>query len=150
MRGSTPPKFEVRDFLRTLKQAELENKLPIWEDGRKIVEEEHLALKNEMRFATRKYRAPYGLEQLEKKQEEKKLVAAGPLYVALTEYKKLDPATPSPLSVDTPGDKRSNPVENRFRDALDKERAESQEGESMDETLSEAGEQMEYTRAGHS
>ena len=112
-----PPKFEVRDILRTLDQAKLENKLPIWDDGRMIVEEEHIALKDEMRFATRKYRAPYGLVQLEMKQEEKELDAAGPLCVALTEYKKLD------LSVGTPGDKRSNPVENRFRDALEKERA---------------------------
>ena len=43
------------------------------------------------------------------KQGEKELNAAGPLYVALTEYKKQDPATPSPLSVGTPGDKRSVP-----------------------------------------
>ena len=34
----------------------------------------------------------------------------------------------------TPGDRRSHPVENRFRDALERE--------SMDETLSEAGEEM--------
>ena len=34
-------------------------------------------------------------------------------------------------------------MENRFRDVLDKERAESEKGESMDETLSEAGEEME-------
>ena len=108
-----------------------------------IVEKEHIALKDEMRFATRKYRMPYGLEQLEMKQEEKKLDAAGPLYVAITEYKKLDPATPSPLSVGTPGDTRSNPVENRFRDALEKERAESEEGERMILTLSQAGEEME-------
>ena len=45
--------------------------------------------------------------------------------------------------MDTPGDKRSGPVENRFRDVLDKERAESEEGESMDETLIEAGEELE-------
>ena len=42
----------------------------------------------------------------------------------------------------TPGDKRSGPVENRFRDILEKRRAEL-EAESMDETLSEAGEEME-------
>ena len=96
-----------------------------------------------MKFATKKYRAPYGLEQLELKQEEKELDAAGPLYVSIKEYKKLAPATPSPLSVVTPEDKRSGPVENRFRDALEKERAESEEGESMDETLSEAGEEKE-------
>ena len=99
--------------------------------------------KDEMKFATRKYRAPYGLEQLGMKQEEKELYAAGPLYVALSQYKKLDPATPSSLSVGTPGDRRSNPVEDRFKDALERGRVESEEGESMDETLSEAGEEME-------
>ena len=65
MRGSMPPKFEVRDNLRKLDQADLENMLPVWDDGRMIVEEGHLALKDEMKFATRKYRAPFGLEQLE-------------------------------------------------------------------------------------
>ena len=74
------------------------------------------------------------------KQEEKELDAAGPLYAALSNYNKLDPATPSPLSVGTPGDRRSNPVEDRFKDSLERERAESEEGESMNETLSEAGE----------
>ena len=137
-----PPKFEVRDILRTLDQANLENMLPIWDHGRMIVEEGHIELKDEMKFATRKYRAPYGLEQVEMKQEGKELDAAGLLYVALTEYKKQDPATPSPLSVGTPGDKRSGPVEDRFREILERRRAES-EAESMDETLSETGEEME-------
>ena len=117
--------------------------LPVWDDGRMIVEEGHKVLKDEMKFATRKYRAPYGLEQMEMKQEGKELNAAGSLYVALTEYKKQDPATPSTLSVGTPGDKRSGPVENRFRDALERRRAESEEGESMDETLSAAGEETQ-------
>ena len=67
---------------------------------------------------------------------------AGPLYVALTEYKKPDPTTLSPLSVGTPGDKRSGPVEDRFWRILERRRVESEE-ESMDETLSEAGEEME-------
>ena len=137
-----PPKFEVRDILRTLKQANLEKMLPKWDDGRMIEEEGHIALQDEMKFATRTYRAPYGVEQVEMKQEEKELDAAGSLYVALTEYKKQDPATPSPLSVGTPGDKRSGPVENRFREILEKRGAES-EAESMDETLSETGEEME-------
>ena len=108
--------------------------LPVLDDGRMIVEEGHIALKDEMKISTRKYRAPCGLEQLEMKQEEKELKAAGPLYVALTEYKKQDPATPSPLSVGTPGDKRSGPVENRFRDIHERRRAESEEGESMDDS----------------
>ena len=137
-----PPKSEVRDILRTLDQANLENMLPVWDDGRMIVEEGHITLKDEMKFATRKYRAPYGLEQVEMKQEEKELDAAGSLYVAQTENKKQDPATPSPLSIGTPGDKRSGPVENRFREILEKRRAES-EAESMAETLSETGEEME-------
>ena len=107
-----------------------------------IVEEGHIALKDEMKFATRKYRAPYGLERVEMKQEGKELDAAGLLYVALTEYKKQDPATLSPLSVGTPGDKRSGPVEDRFRKILERRRAESEE-ESMDETLSETGEEMD-------
>ena len=142
MRGSMPAKFEVRDMLRTLDQANLENMLPVWDDGRMIVEEGHIALKDEMKFATRKYREPYGLERVEMKQEGKELDAAGLLYVALTEYKKQDPATPSPLSVGTPGDKRSGPVEDRFRKILERRRAESEE-ESMDETLSETGEEMD-------
>ena len=107
-----------------------------------IVEEGHIALKDEMKFATRKYRAPYGLEQVEMRQEGKELDAAGSLYVALTEYKKQDPAIPSPLSVGTPGDKRTGPVEDRFRKILKRRHSESGE-ESMDETLSETGEEME-------
>ena len=140
MRGSMPPKFEVRDALRTLERAGLENQLPVWDDGRMIVNEGHIALKaDEVLFATRRYRAPYGLEQVERNQEGKKLDAAGPLHVALTEYKETGPATPAPLSVDTPGDKKSGPVEDRFRRILERREAESGE-ESMDETLSEAGE----------
>ena len=143
MRGSMPPKFEVRDALKKIERAGLENKLPVWDDGRMIVNEGHIALKaDDMLFATRKYRAPYGLEQVERRQEGKELDAAGPLHVALTEYKETGPATPSPLSVGIPGDKRSSPVEDRFRRILERREAESGE-ESMDETLSEAGEDME-------
>ena len=142
MRGSLPPRFEVRKVLRTLEQEGFENMLPVWDDGRMIVNEGHIALTDDMKFATRKYRAPYGLEQVEIRQEGRELDAAGQLYVALTEYKKLDPATPSPLSVDTPGDKRSGPVEDLFKRILERRRVESGE-ESMDQTLSEAGEDME-------
>ena len=143
MRGSMPPKFEVRDALRVLERAGLENQLPEWDDGRMIVNEGHIALKaDDMLFATRRYRAPYGLEQVDRSQEEKKLDAAGPLYVALTEHKGTNPTTPSPLLVDTPGDKRSGTVEDRFRRILERREAESGD-ESMDETLSEAGEDME-------
>ena len=61
----------------------------------------------------------------------------------LTEYKTVDPTTSSPLSVGTPGDRRNLPVENRFTAVLERNQPESGEGESMDETLSEAGEEME-------
>ena len=84
--------------------------MPVWDDGRMIVEEGHIALKDEMKFATRKYQAPYRLEQVDMRQEGRELDAAASLYVALTD-KKQDPATPSPLSVGTPGDIRSGPVE---------------------------------------
>ena len=39
MRGSMPPKFEVREVLRTLERAGLENMLPVWDDVRMIMEE---------------------------------------------------------------------------------------------------------------
>ena len=142
MRGSLPPKCEVREILRKLDRAGLGNMLPVLDDGRMIVEEGHFAIKDEMKFATRKYRAPYGQEQVEMRQEGKELDAAGPLYVALMEYKKPDPTAPSPLSLGNPGDKRSGPVEDRIRRILERRRVESGE-ESMDETLSEAGEEME-------
>ena len=96
MRGSLPPKFQVRDILRTLDQARLECMLPAWDDGKMIVEEGHIALKDEMKFATRMYRAPFGLEQLEMKQGEKELNAAGPLYVALTDYRSRIQQHPHP------------------------------------------------------
>ena len=47
----------------------------------------------------------------------------------------------------TPGDRGSNPVEDRFKDALERRRAESEDGVSMDETLSETGEEMELAHA---
>ena len=37
-RGSMPSKFEVRDVLRLLEEAGLENRLPIYDDGRMFVE----------------------------------------------------------------------------------------------------------------
>ena len=72
-----PPKFEVRVVLRTVEEAGLENKLPIYDDGRMIVEEGHMPLKGDMMFATRKYRAPYGLEDLDLRQERKRISLDG-------------------------------------------------------------------------
>ena len=56
--------------MRTLEQEGLENMLPVWDDGMMIVREGHIALNEEMKFATRKNRAPYGLEQVEMRQSE--------------------------------------------------------------------------------
>ena len=50
--------------------------------------------------------------------------------------------TALPLSIDAPGDNKNIPVENRFEDALNRERFEVKEGERMDETLSEPEEDM--------
>ena len=61
----------------------------------------------------------------------------------LFEHKVTDPTQPSTLSVGTPGERRSLPVENRFKVALERNQAESGEVESMDKILSEAGEEME-------
>ena len=60
MRGSMPPKYEVREVLKTIEKAGFESKLPIYDDGRMIVEEGHLALKDELKFGTRKYWAILG------------------------------------------------------------------------------------------
>ena len=100
MRGSMPPKYEVREVLKTLGKAGFERKLLIYDDGRMIVEESHLALKDEMKFGPRKYRAPYGFQEVELQQEGRKVDAAGVLYVPFTEYKTADPTKPSPLSGD--------------------------------------------------
>ena len=76
MLGSMPPKYEVREVLNTPEKAGLESLPPIYDDGRMIVEEGHLALKDEMKFSTRKYLAPYGLQEVELQQEGRKLVDA--------------------------------------------------------------------------
>ena len=78
MRGSQPPGYEVRKVLRALEQEGLENMLPIWDDGRMIMMEGHVALVDDIKFAIRKYRAPYGLEQVEMRQEGKRVRCSRP------------------------------------------------------------------------
>ena len=98
--------------------------------------------------SARRYLAPYGLEEVELQHEGHKLDAAGTLYIPLRENKRLNPITPSLLSIDTPGDKRNLPVESRFEDALKRERSEVAEGERIGEALSEVGEDTGVTTAG--
>ena len=119
MRGSMPSKYEVWKVRKTHEKAEFESKLPISDDGRMIVEESHLALKDDMKFSTRKHLAPHGLQEAKLQQQGRKLDAAGVFYVLRTENKVADQRTPSPLSVGSPGDKRNLPVEKRFTDALE-------------------------------
>ena len=61
---------------------------------------------------------------------------------ALSEYKR-EPVTPSPLSIDTPADKKNLPVKNRFENALNQERTEVAEGKRVEEVLSEPEEDMD-------
>ena len=64
------------------------------------------------------------------------LDAAGALDASLTtDYKRKNPVSPSPLSLDT--------VENRFEDTLKRERSDATEGEKMEEALSDPEEEMD-------
>ena len=76
-------------MLKTLEKAGLETKLPIYDDGRMTVEEGHLALKDEIKFSTRNYLEPCGLQEVELQSEGRKLDAAGVLYFPLTVKLKL-------------------------------------------------------------
>ena len=66
----------------------------------------------------------------------RKLDAAGTLDVPLTEYKALDPHLCQSIPL-------CQSMEGRFEDALKRYEAEVGEGEEMDESLSEAEEEME-------
>ena len=121
MWGLMPPKYEVRDVLKTLEKAGLESRMPLRGNGRMIMQEGHIALIDDLACSTRKHLALYGLEEVELRQERQKLDAAATLYIPIAEHKATDPVTPSPLSVGTPGDKRSLPVENKFKDALERD-----------------------------
>ena len=62
----------------------------------------------------------------------------------LAEYRKPNPVTPSPVSIDTSGDKRNIPVEKRFEDALRREHGTKvNKKERMEEALSEPRENMD-------
>ena len=61
------------------------------------MQEGHIALKEDMACTTRQHLAPYGLKEVELRQEGQKLDAVGTLYVPLADHKATDPITPSPL-----------------------------------------------------
>ena len=102
LRGSMPPRCDVREIKRVRERAGLENKDPVYDDSRIIVEKGQLAPKAESRCRTRRHLAPYGLEEIELQHEKPRLDAAGALYVPITEYRQSDPVTRSPLSIVTP------------------------------------------------
>ena len=60
MRGTMPPNSEVWELNKVLEKAG-----PIYDSGRMIVEEGHLALEDENKFSTRRHLTPYGLEEVE-------------------------------------------------------------------------------------
>ena len=62
MRGSMQPRCDVREVKKALEEADLENKDPIYDDGRIIVEERHLGLKAEPRCSMKKQLAVHGLQ----------------------------------------------------------------------------------------
>ena len=114
-----------------LEKGGLESKMPIYDSGRMIMKEGHLTLQDKMKCSTRKHLALYGLEEVELQHEGQKLEAAGTLYVSLTKYKAVDPATPIPLSVGTPwgqekpscGEQNQRCVGKETKMSLERERA---------------------------
>ena len=58
-----PPRCHVREVSKVLQRAWFEKKYPIYDDGRKIVEEGHLSLIAESRCPWRKLLTPFGMER---------------------------------------------------------------------------------------
>ena len=58
IRGPMSPTMHPRDVICVLEKAAFENKYPVCNDGRVIIEEEHLGRKAELRCSTRNYLAP--------------------------------------------------------------------------------------------
>ena len=79
---------------KVLERAAFENKEPFYDSGRMIVGEGHLALKDDIKFNTRRHLTPYGLEEVELQHDGRKLDTTGTLCISLTEYKAMDPAPP--------------------------------------------------------
>ena len=69
------------------------------------------------------------MEEVKLQHEGHRLDAAGALYIPLRDHEKLNPITPLQLWIDTAGNKRNLPAENRFEDTLKRERLEAAEGE---------------------
>ena len=104
IRGPMSPTMHPRDVICVLEKAAFENKYPVCNDGRVIIEEEHLGRKAELRCSTRNYLAPKGLEELELQHEGHRLDLAGTLYVPLTENMRQNLAILLPVDK-TPGNK---------------------------------------------
>ena len=94
----------MRDVNSVLERAGFENEDTVYDDRRVIVKEGHLVLKVESKCSTRKHLAPLRLEEVELQHEGQRLDAAGALYLALKKYKRPNPVTLSPPSIDTPGE----------------------------------------------
>ena len=44
MPGSMPPKCEMREVIKTLEKAGLESSMPVWNNGRMVIQEGHITL----------------------------------------------------------------------------------------------------------
>ena len=97
--------------------------LPIWDEGRMIVEEVGYCAKGLDEVCHKKVPGALRIRLGRTKTGRER---AGCSRLVMTEYKKQDIAKPLPMSVGTPGDKRSGPVEDRFRKILERRRAESE------------------------
>ena len=61
---------------KILEMAGFENKEPIYDSGSMIMEEGHVARKDEMLLSTKRHLAPYGLEEVELRHDGRKLDVA--------------------------------------------------------------------------
>ena len=92
--------------------------------------------------SNRKYLALPRIEEEEKQDNRHNFDTAGALNITFTEYKKLNPVIPSPISIDTSRDRRNLPVEGRFEEDLKKERSEATVEDKMEELLFDDEEEM--------
>ena len=87
LRVSMQTKCDVCEAIRVLEKAGFENKDPIYDDGRVIVEEGLLSLKSASRCSPRTDVAPYGLKEVKLQYEGHRFVAANNHYVSVTKEK---------------------------------------------------------------
>ena len=81
-----PPRCEVREVSRVFERSGFENRDVVYDNGRMIVEEGHLDLKDEIKISARRHLAPSELEKAELCHDGQKLDAAGIKGVSIPVY----------------------------------------------------------------